>query len=291
MTRRFILVALSAATAVLVPATSTRAQNSDSAGTPASRHAGFLPRPAFRPLIADPNEPQTGAALRSGDFTRRGSIDGIASFGASLPIVGFTPGRFIIQIGAAGGAIARFDMKTLANDIVSEDYEVGIPVWIQAGRMGARFRIYHRSSHIGDEFVLNNPDFTRFDLTYEAVESILAASFRRARAYLGADYIYDNITTDIEPGVLRAGVDMISESGFATGSMRGRFVAGIDLKASNDLEWRVGKSAVAGVELSRIESRFPSMRILVELFSGPSEAGQFYGRTERYVGIAAYVNP
>ena len=291
MSRRPVFLSLCLTAALVAPVTPGLAQRSDSAVAPVTRHTGFLPRMSFRPLLADPNEHQIGTALRSGEFSQRGSIDGIASFGASLPIVGFNAGGFIVQLGAAGGAIARFDMKTPGNDIVSEDYEVGIPVWIQGGRMGARFRAYHRSSHIGDEFVLSNPGFTRFDMTYEAVEAIISASFRSARLYLGGDYIYDNITTDIDPGVLRAGADMIQEPGFVKGSLRARMVGGIDLKASNDLEWKAAKSAVAGVELSRIDSRYPSMRILVELFSGPSEAGQFYGDTERYVGIAAYITP
>ena len=291
MTRRSIFAGIASVACLLAAAAPGAALAQASAEPPPLRHTGFLPRIAFRPLIADPNEPQIGAALRSGEFTRRGSIDGIASFGASLPVVGFNSGNAIVQIGAAGGAIARFDMKTPANDIVSEDYEVGIPVWIRSGALGARLRIYHRSSHIGDEFVLNNPDFTRFDMTYEAVEGILAAYVGAGRVYVGADYIYDNITTDIDPGALRAGFDITSESGFVAGSLRARLVGGVDLKALNDLEWRVGKSAVAGLELSRIDSRAPSMRILLELFSGPSEAGQFYGKSERYIGIAAYVTP
>lgn len=293
MIRRTFQSAFLFAAALPAPATALLAQVPDSAQVETRRDRGFLPRIAFRPLISDPNEPQLGTALRSGKFSNRGSLDGIASFGATLPIIGFNPGggNAIVQIGAAGGAIARFDMKTVANDIVSEDYEIGLPVWVRAGAFGARLRVYHRSSHIGDEFVLNNPGFTRFDMTYEAVEAILAASFGAGRAYVGGDYIYHNVTTEIDPGVLRAGADVISESGFTTGSLRARLVGGVDLKASRDLEWSVSKSAVAGFELSRLESRSPSMRILLEFFSGPSQAGQFYGKSERYIGIAGYITP
>jgi hypothetical protein len=291
MILRPILSSFAVASVTFLPLVPLTAQSPDSAPAPRARYTGFLPQAAFRPLAADPNEPRIGAAIRSGDFTRRGSIDGIASFGASLPIAGLDRGPVIVQIGAAGGAIARFDMKTPANDIVSEDYEVGIPVWIKAGSFAARVRVYHRSSHIGDEFVLNNPDFTRIDLTYEAVETILSISLGDARLYAGGDYIYDNVTTDIDPGVFRSGADIVTGSRMLGRSVTARLVGGIDLKAANDLEWTVAKSAVAGVELSRIDSRSPTMRILIELFSGPSEAGQFYRRSERYVGIGAYVTP
>lgn len=266
-------------------------QGTDATQIDSTRYTGFLPAIAFRSLIADPNEHQAGTALRSGDFVGRGSLEGIASFGASLPIIGWGSDGNSVQIGAAGGVISRFDMHTSANDLVSEDYEVGFPLWIRSGRLAGRLRVYHRSAHIGDEIVLHNPGLTRFDLTYEAVEGILAANFGEARVYLGGDYIYHNATTQIKPGALRAGADAILGSAFETRSLRARWVGGVDLDASRDLAWRVAKSAVGGLELSRARASSLSMRILIELFDGPSNAGQFYGTSERYVGIAAYVTP
>ena len=147
----------------------------------------------------------------------------------------------------------------------------------------------HRSSHIGDEYAAAHPDFVRFDLSYEAMEAVIAESFGPARIYVGGDYQVHNATTAIEPGGLRAGVDFISRAEFASRSLRGHWVAGIDLQASRDLSFRVAKSAVAGMELSRTGRRFPALRIVAELFSGPTAAGQFYGNSERYIGLAGYI--
>ena len=293
MIRRELVAAIAIVSGVMVAATTAPAQTTDSTITGSSREQGFLPAIVFRPLIADPAEPQLGTALRSGDFSQRGSLEGIATFGASLPILGFVSAnkKTAVQVGAAGGMIARFDMHTRANDIVSEDYEIGFPVWMRSGIFGARFRVYHRSSHIGDEFVLNNPGFTRFDMTYEAVEGVTGVTFGGARVYIGGDYIYHNATTRIAPGTLRIGGDLISASGFDSGSLHGRWVAGLDVKASRDLDWRAAKSAVTGFELSRAGSSSPAMRIMIELSSGPSTAGQFYGKSEKYVGLAAYITP
>lgn len=259
--------------------------------TELTRNAGFLPAAIFRPLIADPAEPQLGTSIRQGDFPERGSLDGIAAFGASIPIIGFSNGRTTVQIGTAGSFVARFDMHSRANDLVSEDYQVGFPLWIKSGAIESRIRVYHRSSHVGDEFTLNHPDFTRFDLTYEAIEGIFAVSSRAIRAYVGGDYIYHNVTTPIDAGSIHGGVDFVSPKKFLLRTLRGGVVGAIDLQAARDLEWRLAKNAVAGIELSRGESRTASMRILLEFFSGPSTGGQFYGKTERYVGLAAYITP
>ena len=151
-----------------------------------------------------------------------------------------------MQIGIAGGAIARFDMHTSANDIVSEDYDIGFPVSLRSGRFSARLRAYHKSSHIGDEYQLNNPSFTRFDLTYEAVEGIIAGSFRSLRVYAGGDYIYHNVTTDIDPGTVRGGADFIAPGSFSIGSLDARFIAGAELKSTRDLPGRLQRAQSRG---------------------------------------------
>ncbi len=296
LSKQLFLIVMTAFAAVIPYARSLSAQQLDSIGGTEPRaespqNAGFLPTIVFRPLIADPAEPQLGTSIRQGDFPERGSLDGIAAFGASIPIIGFSSARTTVQIGTAGGFIARFDMHSRANDLVSEDYQLGFPVWINSGAFESRIRVYHRSSHVGDEFALNHPAFTRFDMTYEAIEGIFAVSARELRAYVGGDYIYHNVTTPIDAGSIHAGGDVVSSKPFYLRTLRGRMMAGLDLQAARDLKWRVAKSGVAGVELSRAESRTPSMRILMEFFSGPSTAGQFYGRTERYVGLAAYITP
>jgi hypothetical protein len=147
----------------------------------------------------------------------------------------------------------------------------------------------HRSAHIGDEYQQVHRDFVRFDLSYEAIEAILARSFGGSRIYAGGDYQIHNKTEPIDPGTLKAGADFVSRSEFGLRSLRGRWIAGVDFTAARDLSWRVGKSGAAGLEISRAATRFPSLRILAELFSGPTTAGQFYGRSEKYVGLAGYI--
>lgn len=275
--------------AVAVFAGTLAGQQPDSAQSRDPDQLGFLPVIEFRPLIADPHEPQLGGSVRAGDLHQRG-LEALASIGSTFGLFGFSArgGKALVQVGGSGGVVARFDLHAHGN-IVSEDYEIALPVYYTSGRFGSRVRMLHRSAHIGDEYAGVHPDFVRFDLSYESIEVILAESFGGARTYLGGDYQIHNRTEPIEPGTLRAGADFISRSEFASRSLRGRWVAGVDFNASRDLAWRVAKSGVAGVELSRAGRRFPSLRIVAELFSGPTTAGQFYGRSERYIGLAGYI--
>ena len=273
----------------VILSTTLPAQQPDSALTQSRNDTGFLPSIVFRPIIADPHEPQLGGSLRAGDFAQR-SLEAIASIGSTFGLFGFTAqgGKSLVQVGGSGGVFARFDLHARGN-IVSEDFEIALPVYVTSGKFGSRVRLFHRSAHIGDEYAAAHPAFTRFDLSYEALEVVLARSFGGSRIYIGGDYQVHNATTPIEPGSLRAGGDLISRSQFGSGSLRGRWVAGVDLQASRDLSWRVAKSGVAGIQVTRAGSRSPSLRILAELFSGPTNAGQFYGKSERYIGLAGYI--
>jgi hypothetical protein len=275
---------------VLAVTSTLSAQAPDSATGQRQSDTGFLPSIAFRPLIADPFEAQLGGSIRAGDFTKRGALEAVASIGASFGLYGFTAraGKTLVQIGGSGGLVGRFDLHARGN-VVSEDYQIGMPAFIKSGSFESRIRIFHRSAHIGDEYALANPDFTRFDLSYEAIEAVIAENLGAFRVYGGGDYQVHNATTPIEPGTLRAGTDVMSRREMGSGTLRTRWIAGLDLQAARDLSWRVAKSAVGGIEVRRASPRSPSLRILLELFSGPTTAGQFYGNSERYIGLAGYI--
>lgn len=282
------LLVIRAVTVVLLFAGSLSAQQDSSAG-PSQDHLGFLPMILFRPLTADPHEPRLGGGAHAGEFHQRG-LEAVASIGSTFGLFGFSAsgGKAALQIGGSGGVIARFDLHARGN-IVSEDYEIALPVYYTSGNFGTRVRMVHRSAHIGDEYLEVHPDFVRFDLSYEAIEAILAQSFGGARVYAGGDYQIHNRTEPIDPGTVKAGADFVSRSQFALRSLRGRWIAGGDFTAARDLSWRVAKSGAAGIEISRASTRLPSLRIVAEVFSGPTTAGQFYGRSERYIGLAGYI--
>ena len=55
-----------------------------------------------------------------------------------------------------------------------------------------RFRLWHLSCHLGDEFLLCNPDFDRRNLSDEGVDLFVSYQFGMPlRVYVGLGYIYD----------------------------------------------------------------------------------------------------
>jgi hypothetical protein len=65
-------------------------------------------------------------------------------------------------------------MNAPSTDLINTDYVVGIPLSWRSGLFSTRVRLYHQSTHLGDEFVLHNPGVNRVNYSYEEAEAILS---------------------------------------------------------------------------------------------------------------------
>jgi hypothetical protein len=66
---------------------------------------------------------------------------------------------------------AAFPELNLSNnwDMRSTDFRIGLPLTYGNGPLQMKFAVYHLSSHIGDQFLLANPGFTRVEYSRNAL--------------------------------------------------------------------------------------------------------------------------
>ena len=81
-----------------------------------------------------------------------------------------------MELGIQAGVFAIFDLNSQSFDLINADYLVGIPLTIKTGNFANLTRIFHQSSHLGDEFLLRGQTNERINLSYEAVNSLLSLS-------------------------------------------------------------------------------------------------------------------
>lgn len=60
-----------------------------------------------------------------------------------------------LQVSLFGVVFSQFNLDASSADLLNADYLVGPMLTYRRGPWSARFRIYHQSSHLGDEFLLN----------------------------------------------------------------------------------------------------------------------------------------
>lgn len=266
------------------------------AGIHAGESQGLVALPEedlFCPLLADPKAERSFLSYLRGEFstlaeeeeTSIGAV-GLADRFALLRWGGPQPGDGV-QLGIVGGIFAQFDLGTESLDLINADYLVGIPLTMRRGGFSSRLRLFHQSSHLGDEYLLRS-ELERENLSFEALDLILSQELGALRVYGGGQYLFNREPETLEPLVAHAGTE--ARLGLARGP---RLVGAVDVKSSEQQEWKLATSARAGVEIAYWKhSEHPPrvFALLAEFYNGPSPYGQFFREHIRYFGVGLHLS-
>lgn len=236
----------------------------------------------FKPLIADPRQPQF--SLRYHRYEAAESFNAASvSFGDYF---GFASGVLkeygISQIGLQGAVFALFNLDAPSQDLINADYWIGVPLSFRRGPFSYLTRIYHQSSHLGDEFLLGNiGDLERINLSYEDWETLVSYDWRKWRFYGGGGAILHS-EPDIEPWHLQGGAE------FRRPHFLGKFnlVAALDVQTNQEQDWHLNRSYQVGFAFGGDQGR--EVRLMLEHYRGYSPNGQFYTDKLHYSGVGVY---
>ncbi len=254
----------------------------------------LIPLPAtqlFEPLRADPKQPRFFvSALKVSSDIKNTTIAAVG-FGENFGIVrhGSNPNKGW-QLGISAAVFAQFDLESESSDLMNADYVIGVPVTWRNDAWSGRVRVYHQSSHLGDEYLLRvQPE--RVNLSFESLEVLLAHDFAGLRIYGGAEYLFHREPADLAKGLIHVGVDWRNSETTLSFSQLGaaRWVAGLDVKHWSEDSSSIQISAKTGLEFAPVSNRNNSKRrwsVLMELYDGPSPYGQFYQDDLSYWGIS-----
>jgi hypothetical protein len=241
----------------------------------------------FNPLIADPKQPRFFASFL--DFQSGSSQFSMGSvgYGEDFGLVrwGDASDSGALQLGILGGLFAQFNLDARSNDLINADYTIGFPLEYRYGNFSVRSRLYHQSSHLGDEFLLSS-DTDRINLSFESLELLGSYEISDWRAYGGGEYLVHRTPEDLDRPSVHAGLEYIGGEGL--GDM-GTLVGGIDYKSFKEHDWDPDYSLRIGVELHRPDNIKRHIRVLLEAYDGHSPFGQFYDNKIEYVGIGMHL--
>ena len=268
-------------------------------GIPPDEELGFryFPRgDLFCPLVADPKGDGSFLSYVRGrsssafgtDIGSAGIGDRIGIFRWNGPAVGEG-----VQLSLAASVHAQFDLNTASFDLINADYVVGLPITFRRGLVSARVRVYHQSSHLGDEFLLRG-NIQRENFAFESIETIVSTDLGPLRAYGGGEYLFAGTPSNLVSLVAHGGVELRQPGGLFPSDRLGgiRLVAGLDVKSVEELDWAVAWSGRAGFEIGhRPASEHGSRRwsVLGEYYDGPSPYGQFFHDNVSYYGLGLHL--
>ena len=247
---------------------------------------GWLPGGVlFKPLVADPRWPHFAAAWQYYINDKQLGNVGAVSFGESFSFYRDRIAGAWWEIGLHAGVFSVFDLDSNSADLVNADYLVGLPLSVRYEDFTAMFRIFHQSSHLGDEFLLRTRT-NRINLSYESVDLKLSYEFGDLlRIYAGGGYLFDRDPANLDPLSVQYGIEL--RSPWPQRSARWRPIAAVDVQQREENKWSADVSARAGVEIDGVLLT-RKLQILLEYFKGHSPNGQFYKDKIEYIGLGTH---
>jgi hypothetical protein len=188
------------------------------------------------------------------------------------------------QFGISGAVFAQFNLDSASMDLINADYIFGLPLSYRNGRWSARARLYHQSSHLGDEFLLNPQDFTpvkRINLSYETLELLAAWQWQGLRIGGGPSYI---VHTDTPLGRTSVQADL-EYHGPKLSRIPGNLFVSLFLNWWEETDWDLDLDLKAGINLESPYTGKRSLQFFGEFYTGHLPFGQFFQQTGEYFGI------
>ena len=249
----------------------------------------------FQPLIADPREPYNYAAYRYGDKVIGKQVASVG-IGNDFPLFRWRDvfrWHGDMQIGIEGGIWAVFNYSDVPHrnnetcELVNTDYFLGIPLTYSYNRWSYRARLYHISSHLGDEFIVNNPEYLylRKNPSYEALEFMSSYQLSgHLRAYFGPGIIlHSDQSFPMKTVFAKYGAELkLLGKKLYYHQLYGTPFLAIHLENWQVRDWNLDLFIKLGYELSKLQGVGCKMRLYIDYHHGYSYEGQFFLEKTQY---------
>lgn len=251
---------------------------------------GLLPKDQlFKPLLADTRWAHFSAAYRNYQSKNFDGIDiASVSFGETIPFYRSNFGQSTVQweTGLQAGVFSDFNLNASSSDLLNTDFIASVYSSMRAGQFSAFGRLYHQSSHLGDEFLLRTK-LERVNLSYEGVDLKLSYELPYGvRIYGGGGGLFHKEPSALKVWSAQYGIEFRSPWRLDFASLRP--IVAADIKNYQENNWNTDISARAGVEFENLQVLGRKLQILAEYYNGFTPSGQFYKDKVEYIGVGAH---
>ncbi len=250
----------------------------------------------FTPLLADPRWP--GFSAEYEHFSPYHPISGLkdviqVSIGDTVPLDRKNlPDDWQMEYGLQATVFAFFNTDTTHSDLQNADYFVGGYAAFRHRNLSFIVRYYHQSSHLGDELLVDDPQYLqlRQKISYEEINAIGSVDFyhRMFRVYAGGGYLLDVAPANLGHWRVHYGVEFHGPMLMRLGFLRVSPVAGADFKNWDQTNWDTDVSLRAGIQIEKNRLTSPKMQFLLEFYNGHDQNGQFYVNKVQYIGFGVH---
>lgn len=282
------LAVLSCAIPFLLTAEPSNAELETLMAIESFEEGGFLPElnPFFPTMLAQPHILGYSVGYRSYDKVFRSSLP--ISIGDQFSIYQFkldsSCARLYFGIEACVWAV--FEAKTKSLSLINADYFVALPLTYIDGRFSARLRVFHQSSHLGDEFLLEHPQLRRVNPSMEGLDLAFAYEpIDKFVVFIGSTTVFrSDDSFKVKPHNIYYGFNYFLN--FAKIQLCNAeaipYIATYFINQENN-HWNFDSNVAIGYQWDKYYGR--KLRIYVQGHDGYSAEGQFARKKSKYVSI------
>lgn len=253
----------------------------------------------FQPLIADPRLMNFSVGIRPHDDIM-GHHGFPVTFGDDFPLyrwfdVGICDVVGDLQVSIEAGVQALFGSKYMGFragedrlGLFNADYYAALPITYAHGNFSYRFRVWHISSHLGDEFLVAVPTTVRLNPSTDAIDFFASYQLSECiRIYGGMGYVFHSHTSfPVKRLYAEYGMEVkvLGHRDLCTNLYWQPFLA-MHFRNWAENDWDFDETFALGVEWSKLQGVGRKIRLFVEYHDGYSLMGQFSKMRNDYIQL------
>jgi len=246
----------------------------------------------FPALIADLNEPNLFVSYGKLDFLGSDFNSVLISLGKRQPVKTFNlTNEHTLSFNVFGQIRSQFDVSEIhtrnnrGGALINTDFSVGGELQQSLEKWNWRFSYTHKSTHLGDEFIIDHPNYLkgRINLSYETIRWTAHKNIKQWDMYAGIGFITRSEPSDLGKEMWQIGTQYFGRTwhGFKP-------VFAVDLTSWSAYDWNININMRAGIEINQL-SDLP-FQLLLEYQDGHAPYGQFYNEDLTYFGLTLLQN-
>jgi hypothetical protein len=250
----------------------------------------WLPGNRIAPAIfLDPLECQTsGGSYFLSQDEKNLSLYSTVNLGFTKPIIAHTGKSFSWELNFGTAIFTQFDLikredGSYLAGLINNDYKISVDYSLKKNKNIFKLRIFHLSSHLGDDYIARNPDSTTNDKS-ENYEQIDLTYLREN----GANYWYVGVGEIYTPYVFRERFSMQAGGLLNFGSPKPvSFFTSANIKLLAENNYIPDVRTALGINFNRKSE--PLIRIWLEYYTGQLPYSTLdYGRVN-WLGMAMLI--
>ena len=246
----------------------------------------------FPVLWADLDETNLAFSVGQLDFLGEVNNAVLISAGNRLKIKDFNWGENqSLTFNAFGQIRSQFDVEELdtrnnrGGALINTDFSIGGELVKSMPHWNWRFAYTHRSTHLGDEFLIDNPQYLveRVNLSYETVKWTAHKNLNHWDVYAGVGLVTRSEPSDLGKTMYQLGWQFRGDRLLGVTP-----IWAVDLTSWAAYDRKIRVNMRAGIEIDQWTTH--PFQLLLEYQEGQSPYGQFYDEDLTFTGLTLLQN-